>query len=140
MFTVCGSRGNNLAVLGAVKARHWADHGVVTGYRHWRAGPWPRWKKKGWRVTVVRPDASGHVDAGALVQAVGSKTALVTAMHVNNESGSILDVAALAKAVKEKKQPHGRTHRRRTGVGQSPAAAERNGHRQLCGVGHKIHA
>ena len=74
-------------------------------------------EKEGWRVTVVRPDASGHVDAGALVRAVGSKTALVTAMHVNNEVGSILDVAALAKSGEGKKQPHGRTHRRRTGVG-----------------------
>ena len=35
VFTACGSEGNNLAVLGAVKARTaWADHIVVTGYEH----------------------------------------------------------------------------------------------------------
>ena len=35
VFTACGSEGNNLAVLGAVKARAaWADHIVVTGYEH----------------------------------------------------------------------------------------------------------
>lgn len=104
VFTACGSEGNNLAVLGAVKARAaWADHIVVTGYEHPSVqNPVAALEKEGWRVTVVRPDASGHVDAGALVRAVGSKTALVTAMHVNNEVGSILDVAALAKAVKEK--------------------------------------
>ena len=104
VFTACGSEGNNLAILGAVKARAaWADHIVVTGYEHPSVqNPVAALKKEGWRVTVVMPDAEGHVDAGALAQAVGPKTALVAAMHVNNEVGSILDVAALAGAVKQK--------------------------------------
>ena len=102
--------------------------------------PWPRWKKEGWRVTVVRPDASGHVDAGALVRAVGSKTALVTAMHVNNEVGSILDVAALAKAVKEK---NSRTAVHIDGVqawGKVPQRLNGTAIDSYAVSGHKIHA
>lgn len=104
VFTACGSEGNNLAILGAVKARGaWADHIVVTGYEHPSVqNPIAALEKEGWRVTVVPPDAAGHVDLRQLIDAVGPKTALVAAMHVNNEVGSILDVAALARAVKEK--------------------------------------
>ena len=59
VFTACGSEGNNLAVLGAVKARAaWADHIVVTGYEHPSVqNPVAALEKEGWRVTVVRPDA-----------------------------------------------------------------------------------
>lgn len=142
VFTACGSEGNNLAVLGAVKARAaWADHIVVTGYEHPSVqNPVAALEKEGWRVTVVRPDASGHVDAGALVQAVGSKTALVTAMHVNNEVGSILDVAALAKAVKEK---NSRTAVHIDGVqawGKVPQRLNGTAIDSYAVSGHKIHA
>lgn len=56
VFTACGSEGNNLAVLGAVKARAaWADHIVVTGYEHPSVqNPVAALEKEGWRVTVVR--------------------------------------------------------------------------------------
>ena len=142
VFTACGSEGNNLAVLGAVKARAaWADHIVVTGYEHPSVqNPVAALEKEGWRVTVVRPDASGHVDAGALVRAVGSKTALVTAMHVNNEVGSILDVAALAKAVKEK---NSRTAVHIDGVqawGKVPQRLNGTAIDSYAVSGHKIHA
>ena len=88
----------------------------------------------------MRPDASGHVDAGALVRAVGSKTALVTAMHVNNEVGSILDVAALAKAVKEK---NSRTAVHIDGVqawGKVPQRLNGTAIDSYAVSGHKIHA
>ncbi|MFQ7002712.1 MAG: cysteine desulfurase family protein [Ruthenibacterium lactatiformans] len=122
-------------------ARRLADHIVVTGYEHPSVqNPVAALEKEGWRVTVVRPDASGHVDAGALVRAVGSKTALVTAMHVNNEVGSILDVAALAKAVKEK---NSRTAVHIDGVqawGKVPQRLNGTAIDSYAVSGHKIHA
>ena len=134
--------GNNLAVLGAVKARAaWADHIVVTGYEHPSVqNPVAALEKEGWRVTVVRPDASGHVDAGALVRAVGSKTALVTAMHVNYEVVSILDGAARANAVKEK---NSRTAVHIDGVqawGKVPQRLNGTAIDSYAVSGHKIHA
>lgn len=71
---------------------------------------------------------------------VGSKTALVTAMHVNNEVGSILDVAALAKAVKEK---NSRTAVHIDGVqawGKVPQRLNGTAIDSYAVSGHKIHA
>lgn len=142
VFTACGSEGNNLAIFGAVKARRaWADHIVVTGYEHPSVqNPIAALEQDGWRVSVVPPDAGGHVDVQALVQAVGPKTALVAAMHVNNEIGSILDVAALAAAVKEK---NSRTAVHVDGVqawGKLPVHLNGTAIDSYTVSGHKIHA
>ncbi len=142
VFTSCGSEGNNMAVLGAVKARSaWADHIVVTGYEHPSVQlTVEALEKEGWRVTKVLPDESGHVDLNAMIEAVGSKTALVTAMHVNNEIGSILDVASLAKAVKEK---NSRTAVHVDGVqawGKLPIRLNETKIDSYAVSGHKIHA
>lgn len=142
VFTSCGSEGNNLAVLGAAKARRaWADHIVVTGYEHPSVQlVVDALEKEGWRVTKVMPDETGHVDLNAMIEAVGPKTALCTAMHVNNEIGSILDVAALAKAVKEK---NSRTAVHVDGVqawGKLPIRLNETKIDSYSVSGHKIHA
>lgn len=142
VFTASGSEGNNLAVLGAVKARGaWADHIVVTGYEHPSVqNPVAALEQEGWRVTVVPPDAGGHVDAGRMLDAVGPKTALVAAMHVNNEIGTILDVAALACAVKEK---NSRAAVHVDGVqawGKTPVRLGETAIDSYTVSGHKIHA
>lgn len=142
VFTAGGSEGNNLAVLGAVKARGaWADHIVVTGYEHPSVqNPIAALEKEGWRVTVVPPDENGHIDAHKLLDAVGPKTALLAAMHVNNEIGSVLDVQALARAVKEK---NSRTAVHVDGVqawGKQPVRLNETAIDSYAVSGHKIHA
>ncbi|WP_367924288.1 cysteine desulfurase family protein [uncultured Ruthenibacterium sp.] len=103
-FTASGTEADNIAVFGACKARRaWADHVVVTGYEHPAVqNAVTALERDGWRVSVVNPDKEGHITVDQLVKEVCAKTALVAAMHVNNEVGSVLDVAALAKLVKEK--------------------------------------
>lgn len=103
VFTACGSESNNLAILGAVHARRaWSSHIVVTGFEHPSVQqPVAALEKDGFTVTVVQPDAEGHVDMEAMINAVTRQTALVCCMHVNNEIGALQDVAALAAAVKQ---------------------------------------
>ena len=142
VFTACGSEGNNLAVLGAVKARSaWASHIVVTGYEHPSVqNTVSALEKEGWNVTAVAPDAAGHIDIGALSGAVTAKTALVAAMHVNNETGAVLNAAALAKAVKEK---NSRTAVHVDGVqawGKMPVQLAATAIDSYAVSGHKIHA
>ena len=105
IFTASGSEGNNLAILGAARARKkWASQLVATGYEH------PSVLKAlqllaeqdGFELTLVLPKADGSVDPQQILDAVGPKTALVCAMHVNNETGAVIDVAKLAAAVKMK--------------------------------------
>ncbi len=142
VFTSCGSEGNNLAILGAVRARSaWADHIVVTGYEHPSVqNPIDALQKEGWRVTVVKPDGAGHVDIERMAEAVGPKTALVAAMHVNNEIGTALDVAALAGLVKRK---NNRTAVHVDGVqawGKVPIRLHDTAIDSYTVSGHKIHA
>lgn len=142
IFTASGSEGNNLAVFGAAKARSaWANHIVVTGYEHPSVqNPVEALRQNGWSVTVVYPDETGHVDENELVDAVTKKTALVAAMHVNNEVGSILDVASLAARVKEK---NSRTAVHVDGVqawGKVPVALGHTAIDTYAVSGHKIHA
>jgi len=49
----------------------------------------------------VRPRASGTVDPEAVAAAVDPHTVLVSVMLVNNETGAVQDLAAVARAVRE---------------------------------------
>ncbi len=103
-FTGCGTESNNIAILGAVEARkEWADHIICTGYEHPSVQqPIEKLQQQGWKVTLVTPNEQGVIQPEQLADLVTSKTALVTAMQVNNETGAILDVQRLSKLVKEK--------------------------------------
>ncbi len=52
------------------------------------------------RFAPLLPD--GRVDGGALIDLVDEKTSLVSVVHVNNETGAVNDIFALARAVKQK--------------------------------------
>lgn len=104
-FTASGTEANNIAIFGAARVRAgWANELVTTGYEH-PAGLKPLQqlaKREGFTLRQVAPGPDGRVDVSALLAAVGPKTALVSAMQVNNETGATLDVATLAAAVKAK--------------------------------------
>jgi cysteine desulfurase len=51
--------------------------------------------------TFVRPRANGSMDPEAVAAAVDPHTVLVSVMLVNNETGAIQDLAAVARAVRE---------------------------------------
>ena len=142
VFTSCGTDGDNMAVFGAAKARRaWADHIVATGYEHPAVqNAVAALEQEGWRVTLVQPDGTGCVPMQALVDAVGPKTALVTAMHMNNEVGSVLDAAALAAQVKRK---NSRTFVHVDGVqawGKLPLRLRETQIDSYAVSGHKVHA
>lgn len=52
-------------------------------------------------VTIVGVDHEGFVDPEALVDAVDGDTAVVSVMLINNETGLVQDVAAIARQIKE---------------------------------------
>ena len=57
---------------------------------------------QGHTVTYLRPGRDGHVSAETVANAVCEETALVSVMHVNNETGARNDIGAIAAAVKHK--------------------------------------
>lgn len=142
LFTASGTEADNIAIQGALHARRaWGEHIVVTGFEHPAVqNTVSAMEREGWRVTVVRPDAAGHVNLAKLVQAVGSKTALVACMHVNNEVGTVQDVAWLAREVKLK---NSRTAVHVDGVqawGKVPMKLSATQIDSYAVSGHKIHA
>ena len=142
VFTGSGTEGDNMAIFGACHARRaWADHIVVTGYEHPAVqNAVSALEKDGWRVSVIAPDETGHVDGAAIAAAVTAKTALAAFMHVNNEVGTVLDVARIAAAVKQK---NSRTAVHVDGVqawGKVPLKLAGTAIDTYAVSGHKIHA
>ncbi|HEX4493979.1 MAG TPA: cysteine desulfurase family protein [Acidimicrobiia bacterium] len=104
VFTGGGSEGDNLAVKGAAWAaadRGDADGVVTTGIEHKAVlGAAHRLERNGARATFVPATIAGTVDLDHLADALDARTAVVSVMLVNNETGIVQpldDVAALVR-------------------------------------------
>lgn len=108
MFTSGATEADNAALFGIVdaamvRAEQEGDHEcvpqiVVSSIEHDAVlkaaetlGHW------GAQVTYVEPDATGHITPQALAEALNERALLVSVMAVNNEVGSVMDIAALAE-------------------------------------------
>lgn len=103
-FTSCASESNNIAIYGLAMARkNWANKIVTTGYEHPAVRkPLENLKEMGYTVVDIKPKADGNIDINELVDAVDSKTALVTMIHVNNETGAVIDIKSVCDKIKAK--------------------------------------
>lgn len=99
IFTSGATESNNLALLGL------AEHGRATGRRHLVSTriehsavlePLQALARQGFEVTLVSPTPGGWVEPEAVRQAVRDDTLLVSVMQVNNETGVIQPVDAVA--------------------------------------------
>lgn len=103
IFTSGGTESNNMALIGCALAnRRQGKHIITTCFEHPSVYEPLRYLENfGFEVSYLPVDAGGHVSAGELSAAMREDTVLVSVMAVNNEIGSISDVAALSKVVKE---------------------------------------
>jgi cysteine desulfurase len=104
VFTSGATEADNLAVLGAARARRAkGTHVVVSAIEH-RAvlDPCRRLEAEGFRVTFLAPDRLGRTSAEAVADALRDDTVLVTVMTANNEIGTVNLVAAIAALCKAK--------------------------------------
>lgn len=104
VFTSCGTESNNLALLGVSEAVSNKRNGIVTSsVEHPSvARPCERLKEKGWNVLRLPVDGRGVVSEEDLRSLIGENTALLTVMHANNETGTIMPVRRLADIAREK--------------------------------------
>lgn len=58
-------------------------------------------EKSGGKVTYLRPDSKGLIDPDSIKKALTAKTALVSVMYVNNETGAIQPVNEIGKICRE---------------------------------------
>jgi cysteine desulfurase len=99
VFTSGATEANNLAIFGT--AQYYRDSGrhIVTVRTEHKSvlDPCKELERRGWSVTYLVPDADGVLEPERVAAAVRPETALVSVMHVNNETGVIQDVGAIAE-------------------------------------------
>jgi cysteine desulfurase len=106
VFTAGGSEADNLAVKGAAWAareRDGLDGVVTTGIEHKAVlGACARLEREGFRVARVAATAGGVVDLDALADALDERTAVVSVMLVNNETGVVQPLAEVVALARER--------------------------------------
>lgn len=105
IFTSGATESNNLALLGL------AEHGLATGRRHLISTqiehkavlePLAALRRRGFDVTLIRPQANGAVAAADILAAVRDDTLLVSVMQVNNETGVAQPIAEIAAGLADR--------------------------------------
>ena len=107
IFTSSGTEAINHAVKGAALAnRRFGSHILATGIEHPAVLGSIAWlESQGFRSTQVGVDGQGHVDPGALAQAMTDETILVCLHHANPDLGTIQPVAEIAELTSERGIP-----------------------------------
>lgn len=103
IFTAGGSEADNLAIKGlARKLRGNADHLIVTAFEHHAVlDAAEALSGEGFSLTTIEVGTDGIVSPESVASAVRHKTLLASVMTVNNEIGTVQDLAAITAAVKQ---------------------------------------
>jgi len=98
-FTSGGTEADNWAVFGTVKRLgKRGKHIVTTAMEHHAIlNCMKELEAQGFDVTYLQPDSMGRVSLEQLKEALRKDTILVSVMMVNNEVGSVLPIAQMAK-------------------------------------------
>ena len=101
VFTSGGTESINTAIISALRNSR-GRHIVTTEYEHDATlNIIKKYEREGWKVTYIKPE-DGKIEAESILNAVSSDTALVSVMHVNNETGNIIDINLLGTELKKK--------------------------------------
>ena len=98
-FTSGGTEADNWAIFGAAKRfgkKH--KHIVTTAIEHHAVlNCMKELESQGYEVTYLQPDSAGRITTADLKEALRPDTFLVSVMMVNNEVGSVMPIAQMAK-------------------------------------------
>jgi cysteine desulfurase len=97
VFTSGATESNNLALFGAAKFYKDKGNHIVSSRTEHKAvlEPLKRLEKQGFKMTYLKPDASGIIQPEQVLAALTPQTILVSLMHVNNEIGVVQDIGAI---------------------------------------------
>ncbi|MCB1649727.1 MAG: IscS subfamily cysteine desulfurase [Gammaproteobacteria bacterium] len=97
VWTSGATESDNLAIKGAAHFHRDRGRHLVTSLIEHKAvlDTFRQLEREGFEVTYLRPDTTGIVSPEALESALRPDTTLVSLMHVNNELGSVNDIAVL---------------------------------------------
>ncbi|MES1943801.1 cysteine desulfurase [Salinisphaera sp. PC39] len=138
VWTSGATEADNLAIAGPAAFAGGPGHIVTTAIEHKAVlDPVRRLARAGWRVTELGVDAGGRVDPAELAAALADDTVLVSVMHVNNETGTIQDLAAIGEHVRA----HGAVFHvdAAQSLGKLPLSADAVGADLISLSAHKLH-
>lgn len=98
VFTSGATEADNLAIKGAAHLYQRKGRHIVTMKTEHKAvlDACQHLEKEGYQVTYLAPDREGRLDMEVFRNSLRDDTILVSIMHVNNETGVIQDLAAIA--------------------------------------------
>lgn len=100
-FTSGGTEANNGAILGVAGRYPQPVHFITSVIEHPSVfETFAALEQMGHAVTVVPCDGNGVIQCESLAAALRPDTVLVSIMHVNNEVGSVMDIAGLGRTIK----------------------------------------
>lgn len=142
VFTSCGSESDNWAILAGAEANRRAGRHVISSAVEHDAvrRSLDLLEQRGWEVTRLMPAPDGSIRTEDVKAALREDTALVSLMMVNNETGGVTDIPAVARLLKEA----GSRALLHTDAVQAflklPFSARTLGADMISISGHKIHA
>jgi len=103
VWTSGATESDNLAILGVARTRRSDRAHVVTAVTEHPAvlDSCRQLEREGHRVSWLVPDRTGLIDPAQVGAAIGRETALVSIMHVNNETGVVQDIGAIGSVCRE---------------------------------------
>lgn len=102
-FTSCGTESDNIVVQGAGKSRGKQGRIIVSSVEHPAVyEPAKRLVSQGCDVRFIDVDKNGIIDLDMLESLLTDDTALVSIMHVNNETGAIQPLSEAGKLIRSK--------------------------------------
>lgn len=140
-FTSGGTEADNWAVFGAVKRLGKRGRHIVTTAieHHAILNCMKELEAQGFRVTYLQPDELGRISLADLKAALCKDTILVSIMMVNNEVGSVMPIAQMAKLI-HRVCPDAVFHTDAVqGFLKVPFCARTLGADLICVSSHKVH-
>ena len=140
-FTSGGTEADNWAIFStAERLGKRGKHIITTAVEHHAVlHPMEKLAAQGFEVTYLKPDETGVVSVETLSAALRPDTILVSVMMVNNETGAVMPIADMVKAVR-RKSPLALFHTDAVqGFGKVPFKAKTLGADLISVSGHKIH-
>jgi len=105
VWTSGATEGNNLAIKGCAHFNQKKGKHIITSKIEHKAvlDACRQLEREGFDVSYLIPDADGIIQPQMVKDAIREDTTLVSLMHINNEIGTINDIATIGEICREKK-------------------------------------
>lgn len=105
VWTSGATEANNLAIKGCAHFNTRKGKHIITSKIEHKAvlDTCRQLEREGFEITYLDPDKSGLIQPQAIADAIRDDTTVVSIMHVNNELGTLNDIAAIGKLCRENK-------------------------------------